>query len=331
MALEPFFPWPTRNRQTGKVCSNAGNIRIKFCPLWHLLRVPDNLQSESVCFALDRFGSFLSHDGKYVAGRKIMEKMVPMVKIIWGAKSLIALGARLDLTAIYRVLGLHEKALSLAHTVLKESRENWGEKHEITLKAMEHVASWLGDLRRYEDAIKLQEIVYETRKGVLGEKDPATIKMRTDLAASYQAVGRFEEAKIYGDRALADSMETFRKRDSRTLRTMELAAGRCVSREAHEDARSIFMDILEVYLENFGDQHPGTLVIMSRLSDVLYHLGRLEESMYFAVKAAEGAEITDHPTVDIFRRNVAVLRAKVEAGPGVMNSNGREKLEIGVD
>jgi hypothetical protein len=112
---------------------------------------------------------------------------------------------------------------------------------------------------------------------------------------------------------------------------MQLATERCMSRGTHEDARSIFMDILEVYLENFGDQHPGTLVIMSRLSDVLYHLGRLEESMYFAVKAAEGAEITDHPTVDIFRRNVAVLRAKVEAWPGVMNSNGREKLEIGVD
>jgi hypothetical protein len=146
-----------------------------------LLRVPDNLQSESVCFALDRFGSFLSHDGKYVAGRKIMEKMVPMVKIIWGAKSLIALGATLDLTAIYRLLGFHEKALSLAHTVLKESRENWGEKHEITLRAMEHVALWLGKLRRYEDAIKLQEIVYETRKEVLVEKDPATISTRTDL------------------------------------------------------------------------------------------------------------------------------------------------------
>jgi hypothetical protein len=112
---------------------------------------------------------------------------------------------------------------------------------------------------------------------------------------------------------------------------MQLATERCMSRGTHEDARSIFMDILEVYLEDFGDQHPGTLAIMSRLSDVSYDLGRLEESMYFAVKAAEGAEITDHPQLDIFRWNVAVLRAKVEAGPAVMNSNGGANLEMGVD
>jgi NB-ARC domain/Tetratricopeptide repeat len=296
-----------------------------------LLRVPANLRSEPVYIALHSLTLFLLNDGKSAAAREIAETTVPMAECIWGPKSEYALEARIRLSVNYSSLGLYEQALSLALYAFTESSEKFGEKHDTTLRAMTCVAYRFCDLGRPEDGIKLMEIAFEARKEVLGEKDPETISAQTDLALCYEACGRSEEAMIHEERGLAAKMETFGERDERTLMAMKMVARRCMSCGVHEDARSLLLSVSEICMEDFGDQHPLTLSTMSGLSNALNHLGRLEEALHFAVQAADGAETCfgkDHPETDIYRRNVEFLRAKVEAGPGVMNSDGGDNVDV---
>jgi hypothetical protein len=79
------------------------NVQNQILP--SLLPVPHNLRSQPVFLALNRLDLFLLNDGKYVAARKIAEKMVLIAERIWGAKSICALDATLHLSAIYATLG----------------------------------------------------------------------------------------------------------------------------------------------------------------------------------------------------------------------------------
>lgn len=171
----------------------------------------------------------------------------------------------------------NEEALSLAVKALRELCENWGDKDQITLNAMRYVAATLCKLGKQEDAIKLQEIVYENLKGVLGEKNSETITTRMDLAASHQAVGRFEEATIHGESALAASMETFGIRDFRTLTAMKMAAdsARRCKKYFHKCIRNLSRGVWGPSVDVVNHVQ----IIQSILS-----FGRLDEAVSLAVQ-----------------------------------------------
>lgn len=152
------------------------------------------------------------------------------------------------------------KAVELAEQVVMIRTESLGEEHPDTLNSLDGLAVAYEEDDQPEKSLLLREKVLKIRTRILGEGHYDTLVSMYDLASSYRSVGRVKDGLTLLERASELSRSNLGDSHFITLDVMYLQSRLYYDiADREQDACRLAEQVVKLYKEVWGDDHPYTL------------------------------------------------------------------------
>ena len=190
-------------------------------------------------------------------------------------------------------------------------------------------ATSLKALGLFEVVLEAQGQALRLYEQELGDEDPRTIVARSNMGSLLVTLGRYEEADVFHQQVLDDSMRVHGDEKTRLLFFNKM--GQLRNRQGrYEEALSYLEPCLEVRRQRLGDDAPQTLRAIESIGLLLSNQGRYEEAEAFwgeSLRAKRRLLGDDHPETMEALGNMAVLLSDQGNFEDAL-AYGRESLEI---
>lgn len=195
--------------------------------------------------------------------------------------------ARNNLALTLDGLGRRERALELLERAYDVLVETVGAEHPDALRTAENLAMTLARLGRLDEALAAGERMLAVRARVLGPDHPMTL-------AGLRQVGNLHVLRrepAQAEEALAEALDGYRRRygdrDTRTLNAQSELAGALYAGAQLDRARELQEGVLDVLLEDHGEEHPQVLPTMTNLAWILHYQGEQPDAVALLERALE--------------------------------------------
>ncbi|GAA3442259.1 FxSxx-COOH system tetratricopeptide repeat protein [Planomonospora venezuelensis] len=232
-------------------------------------------------------GADLRGLGEYGEALELDKATFERWKTLYGEDHPRTLAAANNLALSYRLVGDSHNARELDEDTLLRRSRVLGPTHPYTLYSASQLARDLREIGIYQESVEILRTTLQHYKETLGENFVDTLRAAKSLAVSLRRAGEQQEAW----QLAKETEDRYRQRYPGTpdalAATLELAC--CES--ALDDkaaARDRAARIVEVYRENLGEDHPGTLIARNNLAIYLRGTGEAGKAGGEAEEVLEG-------------------------------------------
>ena len=247
-----------------------------------LLRLDEH--SRKILHVKNRVGRFLSDDGKYEDGEKLLESTFQIYKEILGPDDVDTLLAMYELCMLWRLKGRTADAIKLNEDLVERYKTKWGDDNWHTLTSITSLAVMYGDQGRMKEALKMEEEALKKARTVLGEEDSLTLTLMGNLA-----IGRWILGYSQNSAELELTLKTRRRvcgdEHPDTLNSVLYLARSYYLLGRFEEAAKLEEEVLGKMSRLLGTEHPDTLQSMHFLSRTYDQLGRKREAVKMGKEA----------------------------------------------
>jgi tetratricopeptide (TPR) repeat protein len=150
-----------------------------------------------------------------------------------------------------------------------------GDNHIDTALALDGVSLTYKALNKPKEFLNFSKRVLAIRENVLGHKHPDTAVSFSNVGIAYATLGDFAQALIFEERALAISKEIWGIRN--LIEASVLGNLADIYDRLHDPRNAIEMAVksFELRKDLLGDQHPETIVTMTKVAEFHCKLGRV--------------------------------------------------------
>ncbi|MEV0969034.1 FxSxx-COOH system tetratricopeptide repeat protein [Microtetraspora glauca] len=225
--------------------------------------------------------------GEYERSLEMDLATYEMWKRLYGEEYHKTLSAAHNLALSYRLVGDGVNARERDEKTLQLRREVLGPTHPYTLFSATHLARDLREIGRYRESIELLRTTLQHYRESLGEGFMDTLRAAKSLAVSLRRGGAHQEAW----QVALETEERYRERYPGTpdalAGTLELA---CCLSALGDKAGALEMagGIMNIYREDLGDSHPGTLIALNNVAIYQRGTGEVPRATEGATRAYEG-------------------------------------------
>lgn len=189
-------------------------------------------------------------------------------KALFGEEHPRTLAAANNLALSYRLVGDGFNARELDQDTLHRRSRVLGTNHPYTLFSAGQLARDLREIGRYNESVDLLRVTLQDYREYLGEGFVDTLRTAKSLAVSLRRAGEQQEAW----QLAKDTDDSYRQRypgsPDALAASLELAC--CMSAlEDKAGARDLATEILNIYRDSLGEDHPGTLIVLNNLTTYL--------------------------------------------------------------
>jgi len=193
---------------------------------------------------------------------------------------------------------------------------------EVALNLIAVVANFLNRLGRWSDQLQVESFLFQRMCEVAGVGHLDTITSMNNLAGVMREQGKYEDAEVMHQQALAAREMILGKEHPDTITSMNNLAGVMRDRGKYEDAEVMHRQALVVRERILGGEHPDTITSMNNLAGVMRDRGKYEDAEVThrqALAVRERILGKEHPDTITSMNNLA----------GVMRDRGKyEDAEV---
>ena len=195
------------------------------------------------------------------------------------------------LSAVYRALGLYEKAQRLCETTLDTMRKDLGEDHWATLKAKCELGCILMDQSRLPEAEKLISEALQSVRLKRGNAHENTLRFISALAVVYTKQSDYADANDLFVEALKGTEHVLGDNHPSTLKILNDFGVLRREQYQYEEAAKLLNEALEGRKTKLGPDHPYTLGTMHELAVLYKDQAQYDKAEILFVKAIEGRRL----------------------------------------
>jgi non-specific serine/threonine protein kinase/serine/threonine-protein kinase len=233
---------------------------------------------EVECALRTTIGATLRSLGDYEAAAPHLVRGHELASSIYGADSVTAMRALVELAQLRRLEGRHEEALAMFEQALAAEEARPSPDPDELTTARSNIAVVLFDLGRFDEAVSMMEQVLAARTARQGADHPDTLSTQNNLAMALMNRGRLDESAAMLEQAVEGRRRTLGAEHPRTLVSMN-NLGQVYRRLGRiEEAAAIYEESLAGKRVAFGPDHPETLTTTNNLALALLDLKRYDEA-----------------------------------------------------
>eukprot|EP00729_Bicosta_minor_P012288 gene12288-biopygen16063 len=185
--------------------------------------------------------------------------------------------------------GKHSEAEMVYRKVLPLHQRLYGAEHPNTLVAAHQLAGCLLYQRKFEEAIKLHKNSLRSKRRVLGMEHRDTLTTKAALATTLRENGQLEVAEKMFRTTLKTMKRVLPKNDNLILATLSNLAGLLgAGLGKHTEAEAMHREVLAIWLQMLGPEHPNTLSTKGNISKSLYRQGKDAAALPLARESCRG-------------------------------------------
>jgi serine/threonine protein kinase/tetratricopeptide (TPR) repeat protein len=223
---------------------------------------------------------------------------------------------RQTLAALYRKLGLYDKAIPLFEFAMTTRRRVLGPDDEYTLQSTNDLGIVLEEQGKYAEADSFLRTALEGRKRAFGPEHKETISTMANLGGNLRYQGKLSEAEPLIREALELSRRVLGDSDRGTLIRVNIMGYLLIDEGKVAEAEPYWREAYEKGRKAFGPDDPDVLVWTNNLGGLLESTGRAREAETYYREAFEGTRRVhgeEHPSTLSAAANLA----------GTLQSQGR--------
>jgi len=217
------------------------------------------------------------------------------------------------LSAVYRALGLYEKAQRLCETTLDTMRKDLGEDHWATLKAKRELGCILMDQGRLPEAEKLISEALQSGRLKRGNAHENTLRFINALAVVYTKQSDYADANDLFVEALKGTEHVLGDNHPVTLKTLNDFAVLRRAQRNYPEAEKLLRQALDGRKLKLGQDHPGCFESMYELAVLYKEQAEYEKAEPLLVEAVEGRSLKLGDTHPHTQESIKTLIALYEA------------------
>ncbi len=207
--------------------------------------------------------------GETITAREILERGAERIRAELEDQPEIEAALAAAVGAVYRNLGMYDRAEPLLERALEVRRRTLGDQHPETADSLSVLGRLLRDRGDFEAAGPLLERALELRRRILGEDHPAVAESLTDLGVLGRERGDLEAAEDWLLRAL-ELRRTLRGRQPEQLAdTLAELVELYIQIDDLPAAEALAREALELSRQLHGEVHPRTARDMNDLAVLL--------------------------------------------------------------
>ena len=251
----------------------------------------------------------MSPEEKFAESLARTQASVEVVKAARGEKHPTVIRRMDELAYCLNLLRRYGEAMDVLDEALALSREVNGAVDLFTGQLYHNRGQLRGTLYDLEGARRDYEQTLEIYWAGHGDDHPETAKVLRSLARIEWESGDYPKCRERMERALA----IFRERFGRSVAIAESLYELAVVLEtlgSYEEARTLYEEVVGLFLDAYGDQDPRTARAWNHLGLLLKKQGRLDEARSYyerALRVAKARLGRDHPLTVTIRNNRGVL------------------------
>ena len=216
--------------------------------------------------------------GDYPAAEPHYKRTLELRRKALGEEHRRTLHAKVQLSALYRLMNRLADAEPLAREVYEVGRRTLGPDDADVLGYEMHLANIYRSQGRFKDAEPIYERNLEAKRRVLGSEHENTLGTAGSLANLYQETGRYEKAEVLHRQLLETNQRLRGEKDLSTVALMNNLGNDLSLMGRFEDAEPLMRRTLELKLEIYGSDHPSTLNSVSNLGELFDRIGKDQEA-----------------------------------------------------
>ncbi|HUR52982.1 MAG TPA: serine/threonine-protein kinase, partial [Gemmataceae bacterium] len=222
--------------------------------------------------------------GKRFAGRPLVEALI---------RSTLG-NTFLELRQFDKAAAQHEEAVRLFR--LAKGDEDDADSVLALLRL-----AWARSVQeRHEESERLHAEAVRRAERVLADGDPLRATVYSHTASSLSAVGKFDQAQVFFDRALSHGMKQGETADLQMVRNN--LALMLMRQKRYDEAEALWRKALTEHRRLRGDTHPQTLLLLRKLAQLHCEKKEWDKAEPFAREALAGARKAlgnDRPPTDL--------------------------------
>jgi hypothetical protein len=198
------------------------------------------------------------------------------------------LSAASNLALSYLLTGNFRNAFQRDRLTLERRTAVDGERHPRTLNSGTALARDLLEAGRYQEAATRMEHVWTACRETLGSNDRTTLNARRWLGVAHRCTGRPDLAAPHIDAARDELTRGFGRDSNDALSCRLSQAINLLALQRAQEAQTQAEELLAVYEERVGAEHPHSLICRLNLSSAMYAQDEFRTALVHARRAADG-------------------------------------------
>jgi len=241
--------------------------------------------------------------------RTALDRAAARIPGKFAQEPLVEASIRQTIGNTYQDLGLYREAEQQDELALVIRRRRLGEKDPDTLKSIDRLAVLYRLEGKYAKAEPLRKELLDIREQSLGDLHPDTLDAMNNLALLYRYEGKPALAEPLYVKAV-DGLRRLKLINTQSVGTMSNLAQLYNDEAKYAEAERLFKEALAAAPRVYGQDHPGTMVIMNNLAQLYLDEGKLPEAEQLQRKVFEVDSRTlgpEHPEVMMDLGNLAKI------------------------
>jgi tetratricopeptide (TPR) repeat protein/predicted Ser/Thr protein kinase len=241
--------------------------------------------------------------------RTALDRAAARIPGKFAQEPLVEASIRQTIGNTYQDLGLYREAEQQDELALVIRRRRLGEKDPDTLKSIDRLAVLYRLEGKYAKAEPLRKELLDIRERSLGDLHPDTLDAMNNLALLYRYEGKPALAEPLYVKAV-DGLRRLKLINTQSVGTMSNLAQLYNDEAKYAEAERLFKEALAAAPHVYGQDHPGTMVIMNNLAQLYLDEGKLPEAEQLQRKVFEVDSRTlgpEHPEVMMDLGNLAKI------------------------
>ncbi|MEL7023799.1 MAG: serine/threonine-protein kinase [Pseudomonadota bacterium] len=234
---------------------------------------------------INDLGHALNYQGRYVEARSLFEQVLSIAESAGISDDRVVAAAQANLSQIMHYQGETAAAVPLAEASLAWAEENHESNSAVVSVRKHNLASLFSELNELEEAEALYLQVYEIDLATLGADHLDRDATMTSLGVLYRRMERYDEARIWLQRAVDHAIKTRGPEQFETAYNLNNLAKLEAEVGDTKTAAQHFTEVQAIYAATIGESHPQMASTKTAFAELLLTMNQPDAAIAQATAA----------------------------------------------
>lgn len=271
--------------------------------------------SPEVAGNLSNLGRLMHELGKYEDALVYYNKALTIFQTDADKYAFSIAGLLGNLGGINCYLEDFQKGLYYDKLALSKYLELVGKNHPNVAETYHNIATTFGGMQIQDSAIYYYMKAWEIRKNVYGESNSKTIDSYSAIGGEYYMKGDFEKAKIIFQESLIMLKKTIGLDNTIAGFIYTHLSDMAVVEQHYDDALKYTNNLIEIYRNIYGENHPNYSIVYNSLADIYDAIGDYQKAYEYYSKSyniLKSVLPETHPAVQFLKETVETTQSKLK-------------------
>lgn len=252
----------------------------------------------------------LESEGKYQEAIPIAERVLSVVKRLWGGEGGDASFAMINLGRLYLDAEDYAKAEPLLLDAVRIQLNHFGPNNPQTAFGFGALGDLYSAMAEYSKAEPLYQKALEISRFIFGSEDLKTASRISDLAVLYLNIREYAKAEPLCQEALKIRQNALEPEDPAVANSVANLAWFYMETGQYAKAEPLYQDALRIRQKVRGPEHIATAYSLSALGELYHHMGdcgKAEAFFQAALKILQKVSKPEHQDMANVYGNLAMV------------------------